>query len=224
MIPRAQALTCGARLVLLSFLLIGITACSRAATPTVVPPISTPTTPVNVPEGWETFSNNGQGEYVLSFPANIDVSAQGTYNWIFSPTDADAGGQVQNFIYVSVIPDGFDSSGGEIIYNYDPAEMATLLSMQLGESRSLHEDPMTAPWFTYTRVLETVIDNQVAQTYENAQPWQFPLGTMEIRHYLQSNGCTYLIGGYLATVGSGQSGAIDEELYRRIINTIRVSR
>lgn len=58
---------------------------------------------------------------------------------------------------------------------------------------------------------------------ENTQPWEFPPGTMEIRHYLQTNGCTYLIGGYLAAVGSVQPGAIDEAFYREIMNTIRGS-
>ena len=214
-------------LMILSILLVGAAGCApQNMQPTVLatlPPSLTPTAIVNIPDGWETYANEGQCGFVISHPANIDISMQGTYNWLFTPTDADPGGQIRNFIYVSVIPDGFDSSGGEIIYNYDPAEMGILLNMQVGESRSLREDPNTAPWFTYTRVLDTVMDNQAAQTYENAQPWEFPLGTMEIRHYLQANGCTYLIGGYLATVGSGQPGAIDEELYREIINTIRVS-
>ncbi|MEO7840406.1 MAG: hypothetical protein ABIU06_13745 [Anaerolineales bacterium] len=55
------------------------------------------------------------------------------------------------------------------------------------------------------------------------QPWKFPLGTKEIRYTLQANGCTYLIGGYLATVGSGQPGAIDEELFDQVIATFRLT-
>ena len=202
--------------------LIGCVGTQPAVTPTL-PTIPVPTNSIEptVPPDWVTYSNDGQCQYSISHP--LQSASQGTYSWILTPTDADPGGQIRNFIYVSVIPEGFDGSKDEIIYNYDPAEMGTLLGMPVGESRSLREDPNMASWFTYTRVLDTVIDNQAAQTYENVQPWEFPPGTMEIRHYLQANGCTYLIGGYLATVGSGQPGAIDQELYREIINTIRVS-
>jgi hypothetical protein len=39
---------------------------------------------------------------------------------------------------------------------------------------------------------------------------------------LKGNGCTFLVGGYLSTVGSGQPGAIDEDLFEQIINTLRL--
>jgi hypothetical protein len=152
----------------------------------------------------------------------MDGASSGTYSWILSPTAAEPSGPVANFIYVSVIPDDFQSSEPGAIYNYDPAEAQTLLSMQVGESRSLRDDPLLADWFTYTRLSDTALGAQAAQTYENDQPWEFPLGTKEIRYYLKANGCTYLIGGYIATVGSGQAGWIDEELFTRIIAAFRL--
>jgi hypothetical protein len=39
---------------------------------------------------------------------------------------------------------------------------------------------------------------------------------------LEANGCTYLIGGYIATVGSGQLGAIDEETFDQVIASFRL--
>ena len=124
-----------------------------------------------------------------------------------------------------MIPDGFPRSGSEsgVIYNYDPVKTQTLLKMQVGESRSLRADPNLAPSFTYTRLQDAILGNQAAQTYENTQPWEFPPGTKEIRYYLQGDGCLYLIGGYVATVGSGQLGAIDEELFDQIIATFRLA-
>ena len=213
------------RLVILTLFIgsvIGCVGAPPAVTPTL-PTIPLPTNSIEatVPPDWVTYSNDGQCQFSISHP--LQSASQGTYSWILTPADADPGGQIRNFVYVSVIPEGFDKSGGEIIYNYDPAEAESLLNMQVGESKSLREDPNTAPWFTYTRVLDTVLDNQSAQTYENNQPWEFPLGTKEIRSYLQANGCTYLIGGYISTVGSGQSGAIDEEFFRQIITTFRLS-
>ena len=214
-------------LILLSLLINSVMGCV-ATQPDITPMLPTlplPTTSIEatVPTDWVTISNDGQCGYSISYPPTIQSASQGRYSWLLNPAESDPGGQIRNFIFVSVIPDGFDTSKDEIIYNYDPAEKETLLEMQVGDSRSLQEDPNMAPWFTYTRVSDTVIENQVAQTYENIQPWEFPLGTKEIRSYLRANGCTYLIGGYLATVGSGQPGAIDEELFRQIITTFRLN-
>jgi hypothetical protein len=153
----------------------------------------------------------------------MEGANQDTYSWLLGHAAAESDAPFPNFLYVSVIPDGFESGGDEIIYNYDPATAQTLLSMQVGESRSLHDEPTLAPWFTYTRLPDTALADRVAQTYENTQPWEFPPGTKEIRYYLQANGCTYLIGGYLATVGSGQPGAIDEDLFNQIIASFRLA-
>jgi hypothetical protein len=153
----------------------------------------------------------------------MDGTSQGMYSWSLRVSASEPVGLVSNFIYISVIPDDFQGGPGEI-YNYDPAETQTLLNMQVGESKSLRDfDPNLAPWFTFTRLPDTALSNQAAQTYENPQPWEFPAGTKEIRYYLKANGCTYLIGGYMSTVGSGQSGAIDEELFDQIIATFRLA-
>ena len=201
-------------LMMLSLLLVGIAGCVPPSTQPAVPP--TPT----LPPGWETRSasaNQGQCGYSIDHPSDMDLANQGTYSWTLSHTAAEPDGPVPNFIYISVIPDDFQSDEPGAIYNYDPAETQTLLNMPVGESRSLRDDPTTAPWFTYIRQPDITLNNQAAQTYENTQPWEFPLGTKEIRYYLRGNGCTYLIGGYIATVGSGQPGAIDEELFDQII-------
>ena len=96
--------------------------------------------------------------------------------------------------------------------------------MQVGESKSIHTAEQMAPWFTFNRLPDTMIANQTARTYENTQPWEFPAGTREIRYFLSANGCTYLIGGYMDTTGSGQVGAIHEALLNQIIATFRLSR
>jgi hypothetical protein len=152
----------------------------------------------------------------------MDVTVQGGYSSILNYTSTEPSGPFPNFIYISVIPNDFQSDGAAIIYNYDPGETQTLLNMQMGESRALRDDPTLAPWFTYMRLSDATFGNQAAKTYENTQPWEFPLGTRETRYYLQANGCTYLIGGYIATVGSGQPGAIDEETFDQIIGSFHL--
>jgi hypothetical protein len=204
------------RLIFLSLLLCAAAACVPQNTPPAAQP-----TPTLAP-GWETYSHQGQCVYAINHPSDLDITSQGPYSSIFGYATSEAGGSVPNFLYVSVIPDGFPSGGDEIIYNYDPAETNTLLNLQVGESISLRADPNLAPWFTYTRLSDASLSNQSAQTYENTQPWEFPPGTKEIRYYLQGNGCTYLVGGYISTVGSGQAGAIDQELFEQIIATFRL--
>ena len=155
----------------------------------------------------------------------MDITGQGTYSWIVGFATTEPTGPVPNFIYISVIPADFPRSGSEpgAIYNYDPAETQTLLDLPVGENGSLREDPNLAPSFTYTRLPDATLGNQAARAYENTQPWEFPPGTKEIRYYLQANGCIYLVGGYIATAGSGQMGAINEELFDQIMATFQVN-
>jgi len=233
----------GVRLVLLSLLFAVVAGCAPATTQPVNQATSTPlieatqpvalTTPTlpveaTLPSGWGTYTNQGQCGFAISHPANMEMDGEsnGTYSWILSHTTTEPSGPVPNFVYVSVIPDGFQSSESGVIYNYDAAETEFLLNMQVGESRSLREGTNladTAPWFTHTRLPDTTLSNQTAQTYENTQPPEFPLGTKEIRYYLQGNDCTYLIGGYMATVGSGEARAISQELFDEIIATFQVN-
>jgi hypothetical protein len=202
---------------ILSIILVGMAGCVAPSTQPAAQPTAT------LPPGWETYANQGQCTYTFSHPSDMDVVSQGTYSWLLNHSTTDPSGPVPNFIYISVIPADFQSSKPAIIYNYDPAETQTLLNLQDGESTSLRDDPNLADWFTYNRLPDRTLSNHTAQTYENNQPWEFPPGTKEIRYYLQANGCTYLIGGYMATVGSGQPGAIDEELFDQIITTFRLA-
>lgn len=212
----------GIRLIVLSVLFGGVAGCAQVSAP---PFTLSATAPVEatVPSGWETHTSPGQCGYAISHPPNMEGASQGTYSWIVNPLASDPGGPVWNFVYISVIPDEFQSGGDEIIYNYDPVEAETLLNMQVGESKPLRDDPDTAQWFTYTRLPDTVLSNQAAQAYENAQPWEFPMGTKEIRYYFQANGCIYLVGGYLDNTGSNQLAGINEELFDQIVATFRLT-
>jgi len=218
-------------LILLSLFFGGVAGCTPAstppvnqATPTLVTmPSPTPAAPVEatLPSGWESYESQGQCGYAIDHPSDMRGASQGTYSWILSPATGASGEAVPNFVYVSVIPDGFQGEVGEV-YNYDPAAAETLLTLQVGEGKSLHDNPAVAQGFTYTRLPDTTLGNQSAQMYENTQPWEFPPGTKEIRYLLQANGCTYLIGGYIDTTGSAQSGAMDEERFHQIMATFRL--
>ena len=211
-------------LITLSLFLAGVAGCAGQS-PTAqaaVPPATQPAPTVQ--SGWETHAasaNQGQCGYAIDHPSDMDATSQGAYSWTLSHTQTEPSGPTTNFVYISVIPDDFQSNEPGAIYNYNPTEAQTLLNLQVGASGSFREDPNLAPSFTYTRLPDRTLGNQAAQTYENTQPWEFPSGTKEIRYYLKGNGCTYLIGGYLATVGSGQPGSIDQELFDQIMATFR---
>jgi hypothetical protein len=76
--------------------------------------------------------------------------------------------------------------------------------------------------FTYQRKPDTQINGYTAQAFENLQPWEFPLGTKEIRYYVSVSDCMYQIGGYVDTTKSDQPGSITEELYNEIVATIQL--
>jgi hypothetical protein len=226
---RTQVIT---GLMILIIVLGGAAGCAPPSTQSALPPATQTTVPpatvpaLTLQPGWETHSASTDQEgcgYALDHPSDMDAASQGTYSWILSRTATEPSGPVPNFIYISVIPDGFQSSESGVIYNYVPDETQTLLSMQVGESRSLRENLNIDSGFTFTRLPDTALGGQAAQTYENDQPWEFPPGTKEIRYYVKGNGCTYMVGGYMATVGSGQPGSIDEDLFDQIIATFRLA-
>ena len=174
-----------------------------------------------LPPGWETYASQGQCGYAISHPADMQMTSQGTYSGILGTSASESDGPVLNFVYISLIPEGFQGEAGEI-YNHDPAATETLLKMQVGESKPLHDNLNAAQGFTYTRLPDTTLSDQSAQMYENSQPWEFPTGTKEIRYYLQGNGCTYLVGGYMDTLGSSQTRAMDEKLFDQIMTTFHL--
>ena len=193
-------------------------------TPDATTPQAEPTT--SIPAGWTTRTSQ-QCEYSISYPSEIEVTDQNPYSRTFGFKPADPDGGSRNFIYVSVIaPEIQDKVKAGIyssdVYNYDPAATDIMLNMQVGESKSVHQSPDMASGFTYQRQPDTTISGYTAQTYENAQPWEFPPGTKEIRYYSSVNGCAYLIGGYMDTTGSNQPGAITEDLFHQIVATVQL--
>jgi len=189
-------------------------------------PETTPTRVNNdvvVPEGWLKVSRKVQScEYSLNYPADMEFTDQGINSRFLGYKPADPDGMAWNFIYVSIISDELQTSGAEEIYNYNPTAAGLLLELQIGESASIHGNAEVASSFTYQRLPDRIISEQIAQAYENVQPWEFPTGTKEIRYYVSVSGCTYQIGGYLDTTQSNESGTIAEDLFNKIIDSIRI--
>jgi hypothetical protein len=132
-------------LVLLS-LLFAMAACAPAATQ-----MPTSEVPLPLPASWETFTNEGQCGYAISHPGEMDLISMTTNSWNIIFTSTEPRGPDPNFVYVSVIPDGFQGGPGEI-YNYDPAATENLFKLQVGETGPLYDIPAVASWHVYTRL------------------------------------------------------------------------
>jgi hypothetical protein len=194
------------------------------AVPTMV--LATNTSEALIPAGWVTHTSQ-QCEYAISYPSEMVAHAQNPYSEtiLFNLPDPEEG--ARNFLYVSVIDPEIQNRAKQgaylnEVYNFDPVEMNILLDMQVGESKPVHEFPNVESGFTFQRQMDAVIGDQTALTYERVQPWEFPIGTKEIRYYLSLNGCIYMIGGYMDMTGSNQLGAITEDLFHQIVATIRL--
>ena len=209
-----------------SLLFVWMTACAPVAAepvptvvPSIVPTVTVPPAPA-LPSGWQTDASGQPCGFTISHPGEMQGSRQDSYSWLITPTVSDPEQAARNFIYVTAVPHDFQS-GTEIAYNFDPAGADLLLNLQLGEAKSVHSNPDVAQWFTFTRRPDITIGDQVMQTYENTQPWEFPPGTKELRYFLKTNDCTYQFGGYVDTAGSTQPGAISEDLFNSIILTFQ---
>jgi hypothetical protein len=224
----------GIRVFYLIMVMLAISGCSAAASrpastaaeppaaPTVVP--SKAAGEVPIPAGWAT-STGEQCKYAISYPSEMQVADQNAYSRTigFKPASPDSGSP--NFVYASVITPEIQNkiqqgTYAADVYNYDPAATDILLGLQVGEGKSVHPSAEMQAGFTYQRLPDSTLGGVTARTFENAQPWEFPPGTKEIRYYATSGDCTYLIGGYVDTTGSGQPGAIQAELFQQIIATV----
>ena len=199
-------------------------AAEPGAAPTTLP--STDSGAAAVPAGWATHTGQLCG-YAISYPPEMQVTDQNEYSQLISVQMADSDDGARNFIYVSVITPEIEdkvAAGTYLadVYNYDPLATEILMGMQVGESKSSHQAPAMDSGFTYQRLPDTTLGGVTAMAYENAQPWEFPPGTKEIRYYALLDGCTYLIGGYMDTAGSALPGAISEDLFQQIMATVQL--
>jgi hypothetical protein len=197
-------------------------------TPSLVEPSPMSTTPsptatveAPIPAGWMTHTNQRCG-YAISFPADMRVTDEDAHSATLSVKLENPEEGARNFVYVSVIPQEFQGTSEELIYNYDPTEAEILLNMAVGESRSVRESLNLESGFSYQRLADTTIDGYPALAFENLEPWEFPGGTKETRYYLSLEGCLYQIGGYVDTAQSDLPGAITEDLLHQIVATLQV--
>lgn len=171
----------------------------------------------------ETPVTTAQCQFTLSTPPGMYLTNNDPHSEIYAVFLENPAESARNFVYVSVIsPEiqamvraGTYQNG---VYNYEPKVTDSLLAMQIGENISVSD---LDTGFTYERKPDIQIGGYTAQAFENLQPWEFPLGTKEIRYFVFVGGCLYQIGGYVDTTQAKKPGAITEELFFDIVATIQ---
>lgn len=186
--------------------------------PTITNSTQTPTASTN----WEAYTSQEFG-YSISFPREFEATNNGKNSISLAKKSDEPGRGPLNFIYLGVIPKGFQSGGGDI-YNFNTKEFNVLINMKVGEIKSLREgfnDPGLEKAFSYTRLPDTKLGGLTAKTYVNTNPWEFPRGTKEYRYYVDKGNNTYLVGGYIEGKDFPQVYYISENLFQQILQTFK---
>lgn len=194
--------------------------------PTPTTAAASPSSEVEIPTGWSTYTNEGCA-YQVSYPPEMQLTPQGPYSLTLGYQPGQPDDPVPYFIYLSVVDPQIKElvAAGSYeyeVYNYDPAEAETLLGLPVGGSAALRESTDAAAGFSYQRLPDRMVSGYTAQAYENQQPWGFPGGTEEIRYLLPVGECTYLIGAYVDGGQSNLPGAFGPELFQQIAESIQV--
>lgn len=174
--------------------------------------LNTPTKETTIPDEWETYSNEKLG-ISFYYPKELKVEDNGDNSiLLLSPSTQPAG--FSNFMYFSFIPN--KNNVGSIIYNYNDPEFSELKDIPVGETQAVSSVTELEEWYTYTRLENQKIHNEIFQKYENLKPWEFPAGTKEIRNLLEKDDIRYLVGAYTT-----EEAFLNEKLISEILATIK---
>lgn len=196
---------------------------TSTATAIPVTPTATalPVTIVATDSGmWNTFENRQYG-FAIDYPSDMWVLENHTASWMLVNTGSNLDGLDLSFVYVSVIPVGFQSGGGDI-YNYKTREAEVLWGLAVGETRSLVDDPDSRQWFTYRRYDDVRLAGQMARRIENVDPWEAPIGTEEIRYYLFTADRIYLVGAYANDTDGNNPLLVTRDRFNSIAQSFRL--
>ncbi len=161
---------------------------------------------------WKTYTNSKYG-YSIKFSSNLEAEDSGNYSTLFNVIQTKPSGPSLPTFYISVIPDGFWQNGA--IYNYPKADFLTILfSISVGQLKAIYPGDL-ARWNTWTRLSDTIIDENNASVFENSQVWEYR--GKEKRVFVKKTGFTYMIGSYYQTDDESKN-------FNQILQTFRFSR
>ncbi len=159
------------------------------------------------PESWLEYRGK-MGDYSIRYPAELKLTEDGeqAVRLIFPEYKPRMGDT--NFAYVSVVPKEKSESIGEY-YNYNNTQIAKLMRVAVGEIVNISELDGQKEWFSYKRLPDISLGENVARGFENKRPWEFPAGTTELYYIVETDNFTYVIGGYSQDVAGLQLSELE---------------
>lgn len=161
----------------------------------------------------KTISEKDLG-YSLTIPENWVSEKNGQFSRLYYQNTSEPGAGPGNFLYISVVPKGFQGSAGEI-YNYNAEDVSSMRKMEARAEYTVGgiENPELAQYFTYKREEDRMLGGYGAQVYTNAKPWEFPAGTTEHRYFIFFEEATFIIGSYTGgEISKNESDAVFSSL------------
>ncbi len=136
--------------------------------------------------------------YSVKIPEYLTEEKNGHLSRMFLRRVDQPGAGASNFIYISVIPKGMESTEGEI-YNYNSKDFQRLKKLTVGQSTNLTDasDREIAKYYEYERLEGRMLGGYGATAYSNDSPWEFPEGVTEYRFIVPFEQATYLVGYYI---------------------------
>lgn len=156
---------------------------------------------------WKTYTNTKFG-FSFKYPPNLKEE-----NGCKDPTNCSINSFVgpgkgpNNFIYVSI------SKGNNFSLPYNADGVDTLLSMKIGESKSINN--FKPEYFTFKRLPDLIISDLSAKTFLSEKSWEFPENTKQKRVYINRNNDLILIGAYT------DSDDIPLKVFDQILSTFK---
>lgn len=157
--------------------------------PATIPTNTTTNTPVQT----KTYTNK-KYHYFVKYPDNLAMSEETPYSTVFTIKPKPVARLVFPLLYVSVIPDGFTNTKGEV-YNFMTAEIINKF-YALPDNETIQTETGTNAEYWKFKKLATIpvagIDGIVIQN-DNVFEGN---GAVNRRVIVKKNGLTYIIGSY----------------------------
>lgn len=183
-------------------------------------PDLSPTTSQDISTGdWQTYSKTNLG-VIFKVPKDFKIEESGNYSVLASPSKNDDKVGMPRFFYVSVVPESYNESDVEVIYNYNTDDFSTLIQTKVSEKVSLTYNKELQEWFTYERLEDKIVDGNTAKVFINKKPWEFPSGTEEIRYIFELPEKKIITGGYVD--GPVTNGLLPRTTFEEIIKTLEI--
>jgi hypothetical protein len=172
-----------------------------------------------IPSGWIAFSSEELG-VEFGVPPRFKIEKNGSNSVLANPPAGQDPAGNTRFFYVSVIPAALKNDDTAQVYNYSSSFNKKLLSIKVGEVKSLSDNAGLMAWYNYERQPDEVFNGYAAKVFVNLKPWEFPAGTVEYRYIFEFAEKTVITGAYID--GGPTDAPLNLPVLSQIMKTFKV--